>query len=256
MLLTAAAEATRLLDRYGVAHPSEIVLEDIAWDLGVEVSTGRLSGAEAHLVRVGDVGTITVSNLLTDPGAQRFAIAHELGHWQMHRAISQYFFCTDADMKEYRHSGPELEANTFAAELLMPKSMIDPKLLSAEPSWAIIKALTEQFQVAPITAALRYVDLAKQPVMAVFSDRRNVRWWRENRSKMNDVWLESQQPLATDSVAYHHDLAGREDAELAQVPWDAWFPHCRRDEDEELFELAVNIDDRGTVMSLLWAPAR
>jgi hypothetical protein len=134
--------------------------------------------------------------------------------------------------------------------------MIDPKLLSAEPSWAIIKALAEKFEVAPITAAVRYVDLAKQPVMAVFSDRRNVRWWRENRSKMNDVWLESQQSLAPDSVAYHHDPAATQDFELAQVPWGAWFPHCQRDEDEELFELAVDIDDRGTVMSLLWAPAR
>lgn len=256
LLLTAAAEATRLLDRYGVAHPGEIVLEDIAWDLGVEVTTGSLSGAEAHLVRVGDVGTITISNLLSDRGAQRFAIAHELGHWQMHRAFSQYFFCTNEDMKEYRNSGPELEANTFAAELLMPRSMIDPKLLSAEPSWAIIKALAEKFEVAPIAAAVRYADLAKQPVIAVFSDGRNVKWWRENRSKMDGLWLESKQSLAEDSVAYHHDPAGEEIVELVQVPWDAWFPHCRRNEDEELFEMAVSVDDRGTVMSLLWAPER
>ncbi len=256
LLLTAAAEARRLLERYGIAKPDEIILEDIAWDLGVEVTTGSLTGAEAHLVRVGDCGTITVSDQLTDHGARRFAIAHELGHWQMHRAISQMFFCTDSDMKEYRHSGAELEANTFASEMLMPKAMIDPRSLSAEPTWDIIKQLSETFGVAPISAAVRYVDLTKQPVMAVFSDCRNVKWWRENRPRMDGLWLESQQPLAKDSVAYYHAEAGEKAPELIQVPWDAWFPHCRRDEDEELFELAATVDDRGTVMSLLWAPAR
>ena len=103
---------------------------------------------------------------------------------------------------------------------------------------------------------MRYVDLAKQPVMAVFSDGRNVKWWRENRPKMDGLWLESQQPLAQDSVAFHHDPTAEVDHEVVQVPWGAWFPHCQRDEDEELFELAVTVDDRGTIMSLLWAPGR
>jgi hypothetical protein len=222
----------------------------------LEITHGSITGAEAHLVRVGDCGTITISDLLVDRGAQRFAIAHELGHWQMHRASSQVFFCTDSDLREYRHSGAELEANTFASELLMPKAMIDPRLLSTEPSWEIIKQLSERFEVAPITAAVRYTDLTKQPVMAVFSDCRNVKWWRENRPRMDGLWLESQQPLATDTLAYHHSLDGVAVPILNQVPWDAWFPHCQRDEDEELFELVATVDQRGTVMSLLWAPAR
>lgn len=256
LLLTAAAEARRLLDRYGIQKPEEIVLEDIAWDLGIEITIGSLTGAEAHMVRVGDVGMITVSHQLQDCGAQRFAIAHELGHWQMHRSVSQLFFCTDSDMKEYRHSGQELEANTFASELLMPRSMIEPRTLAGEPSWRFIRDLSERFSVATIAAAVRYVDLAKQPVMAVFSDGRNVRWWRENRAKMDGLWLESQQPLAQDSVAFHHVSTAEADHTLVQVPFEAWFPHCSHDEEEELYEFAVTVDDQGTILSLLWAPER
>jgi Zn-dependent peptidase ImmA (M78 family) len=256
LLLTAAAEARRLLERYGISNPDEIVLEDIAWDLGIEVTFGSLSGAEAHMVRVGDVGTITVSDRLLDRGAQRFAIAHELGHWQMHQAASQVFFCTDSDMKEYRHSGQELEANTFASELLIPKAMIEPRVLSSEPSLRIISELSKRFSVAPVAAAVRYVDLAKQPIMAVFSDGKNVKWWRENRPKMDGLWLESQQPLAEDSVAFHCRSTAEVDNEMVQVPWSAWFPHCQRHEEEELFELATTVDDQGTIMSLLWAPER
>jgi ABC-type proline/glycine betaine transport system substrate-binding protein len=39
------------------------------------------------------------------------------------------------------------------------------------------------------------------------------------------------------------------------VPWDAWFPHVPASEDEELFELTAKIDEKGTMMSVLWAPS-
>lgn len=256
LLLTAAAEATRLLQRYGIAHPQEIALEDIAWDLGVEIVAGSLDGAEAHLVRVGDVGTVVLSDRLTNPGDRRFATAHELGHWQLHGANTQVFFCTDSDMKEYRHNGQELEANTFASELLMPKFMLDLKALRAEPSWAMICELSERFSVAPITAAIRYAELASQPVIAVFSDGKNVHWWRENRARMDGLWLESRQAISEDCVVFHEAREKCGDSSLQEVPWEAWFPHIPAREDEELWEFAAPLDDEGTMLSLLWVPSR
>ncbi len=256
LLLTAAAEATRLLQRYGITQPQEISLEDMAWDLGVEIATGSLSGAEAHLVRVGDVGTIVLSDRLTNAGDRRFAMAHELGHWRMHGANSQVFFCTDSDLKEYRHSGQELEANTFASELLMPKFMIDLKALRAEPNWQIVRALSEQFSVAPITAAIRYAELAPHPVMAVFSDGRNVHWWRENRTRMDGLWLESHQAISEHSVVFHEARERSGDTYLQQVPWESWFPHIETREDEELWEFAAQLDDKGTMLAMLWVPSR
>ena len=239
-----------------MASPSEIALEDIAWALGVEVATGSLSGAEAHLVRVGDVGTIMLSDRLVNPGDRRFAIAHELGHWRMHGADSQVFFCTDSDMKEYRHSGQELEANTFASELLMPKSMIDHKALRGEPNWSIVEGLSKQFSVAAITAAIRYAELAPQPVIAVFSDGRNVHWWRENRARMDGLWLESRQTISDESVVFHESESRSGDFSLQQVPWHAWFPHIEAREDEELWEFSATLDDKGTMLSMLWVPSR
>jgi len=256
LLLTAAAEATRLLHRYGITRPEEIALEDIAWDLGVEVAAGDLSGAEAHLVRVGEVGTIVLSDRLVNLGDRRFATAHELGHWRMHGANTQVFFCTDSDMREYRHNGQELEANTFASELLMPKFMLDLKAMRAEPAWSMIQGLSEQFAVSPITAAIRYAELAPQPVIAVFSDGKNVRWWRENRARMDGLWLESQQSISADSVVFYEVQEKRGDNALQQVPWEAWFPHIEAGEDDELWEFAAPLDDKGTMLSILWMPSR
>jgi len=253
--LKASAQALKLLERYGISRPEEICLEDIAWDLGLEISVEPLTGAEAYMVRVGDVGQITLSDRLIEPGSRRFAIGHELGHWQMHRETTQLFFCTPEDLRDYRNSGPELEANTFASELLMPKFMIAPGLLSGEPNWKSIQAITEQFSVLPISAALRYADLVRQAVMVVFSDGTNVKWWRESRPRMDGMWLESRQPLSADCVAFHLARGERVDQSMVKVRWEVWFPHLLADEDEELFEFAAMIDDKGTVMSLLWAPS-
>ncbi len=99
------------------------------------------------------------------------------------------------------------------------------------------------------------MGLAKQPVIAVFSDGRNVRWWRENRQRTGGLWLESQQSLAVDSVAYHVKDSPDHMPVLEQVPWDAWFPHVRSNGDSELFEIAAPMDDEGSMLSLLWMPS-
>ncbi|MEM9814867.1 MAG: ImmA/IrrE family metallo-endopeptidase [Cyanobacteria bacterium P01_D01_bin.6] len=60
---------------------------------------------------------------------QRFTIAHELGHYLMHRNISNIFF--DEALVFFRDKEAaegtklqEIEANAFAAELLMPESLL------------------------------------------------------------------------------------------------------------------------------------
>ena len=130
----AVALAAKLLESFGICRPDEICLEDIASVLGIVIETRPLKAADAHLLRVGDSGTITISEkIAVDPCRARFAIAHEMGHWMLHKDKSQHFLCTTEDLRDYKSSPLELEANTFAAELLMPRRMIPdsiPILLS------------------------------------------------------------------------------------------------------------------------------
>lgn len=137
----------------------------------------------------------------------------------------------------------------------MPKHLINAKRLSDEPTWDHLQWLVKEFEVATISAAIRYVELAKQPLIAVFSDGRNVRWWRENRQRTGGLWLESQQELAIDSVAYHAKDGSDQTPSLEQVPWEAWFPHVQTGSDRELFELTAPLDEDGTMLSLLWIPS-
>ena len=254
-LLTASFRAQKLLETYGIKSPAEIILEDIAWALGIEVVTSSLSGAEAHLVRVGNAGTITLSNTIKEEGQRRFAIAHELGHWELHKDISQVFFCSEADMRQYQNSGPEIEANTFASELLLPKTMINPSTLKAEPDLDIIRTWSQTFNVSLTSAAVRYAGISRQPVMVVFSDGTQVHWWRRNEDRLAGLWFESEQRLGSCSIAADLNKNPTQAGVMSPVDWSAWFPHIE-DKGEELFECALQLHPYNTIMSLLWLPSR
>src|ERR1043166_4148878 len=137
-LIRAQGAAFRLNKRFAVTQPGELDLEAAAMALGVLVFVGRLDGAAARLVRQGSKGIIRISDRITVSGGQRFAAAHEIGHWEMHGEYSQLFLCTESDMRDYDRSPLEIEANTFASELLMPSVLIRPLCQDADPSLTLV----------------------------------------------------------------------------------------------------------------------
>lgn len=66
------------------------------------------------------------------PGRRRFTIAHELGHWQLHRGDEHAVFCRAAAIDPAAAAKPdrpplpvaEEEANGFAAAVLMPARLV------------------------------------------------------------------------------------------------------------------------------------
>jgi len=135
----AGGEAEWLWKLYGFTKPNELILEDLAFARGVIVTDGPLEKMEARLVRSGDKGIIRISQNVSYVGQRRFAIAHELGHWQLHEKISQFFACTSDDMvASYKTSPQEGEANIFAANLLMPSNLFVDRANNKEFSFKTI----------------------------------------------------------------------------------------------------------------------
>lgn len=252
--LVASARATKLLERYGVTTPRDIRLDDIAWDLGIEISYLPLKGAAAHLVRIGESGAITVNQGIVEEGSRRFAVAHELGHWILHPGLSQVFLCTTDDLRDYEKSVPELEANTFASELLMPRFLLPKELWRHESTLWQAQRIASTFDVTVTSAAIRWTQVANEPVFVVFSDGSNVGWWRRHEPKVAGVWLESKQTISVESLAH---AIGRGDnvagATTIEVPWEVWFPHldsrCK-----SLWESSMKLGNYGTVVTILWIP--
>ncbi len=248
-LVRAQGAAFKLSREYGFAHPRDIRLEDIAMDRGVLVITGGIAGCEGRLVRKGKQGIIRVRNALPEVGRQRFAIAHEFGHWELHDS-SQWFVCSSADLRDYERSPIETEANTFASEFLMPSHLIRPRCEKAVPSLQLIQGLAEDFNVSLTAAAIRFIRESRHDCVLVQSNNREIQWWVRKKDRFG-VWFRSRQPLDRQCLAWYAFDGEPLTEEMEQVPTEAWFPELPADLDFEVFEQSMKLGRYNAVLTLL-----
>ena len=158
----ARGRARRLLDDRGVKAPP-IPVERIARSLGIRVEYAPLDGDLSGLAHIRNDVPIIGINTLHAPNRQRFTLAHELAHVLLHSSELERSVHVDRgplrrDARAAEGLDPiEIEANTFAAELLMPPSLIASVLggrsVDLEDDEAVV-ALAKRFRVSP--AAMRY----------------------------------------------------------------------------------------------------
>lgn len=248
-LAQAEAAAARLIREYGIVAPSQIIVEDIAMDLGVLTRVAPLTGAEAHLLRKGNRGVIRVSDRIAEPGRRRFAIGHELGHWELHAMQVPAWLCTSDDIHAYRGTDREIEANAFAAELLMPGSLLRPRLRRGI-SLSLVCELALGFQTTLTATAVRMVDESREDCYVVFSRDGRVTWWRGGRNDRG-LWIRRTQEIDPNSRAYACGTLPANSAGMCAVPPEAWFPGAQDLDDMEVWEESVLLGDYDIVLTLL-----
>jgi Zn-dependent peptidase ImmA (M78 family) len=247
----ARGAAAGLIKRFAFTKPEEIVVEDIAMTRGVLVIAGNLHGSEARLVRRRNKGIIRVRDDIPDGGRKRFAVAHELGHWELHGDISQFYACSEADLRNYSGSAPEIEANAFAGELLMPTTLFRPMCRSVEPRLCAIKELADKYGTSLTSTAVRFVEENKENCIVVFSENGKVTWWRAKENS-SSTWIDPHQKIHQDSAAWEcfHDGVGI--TRMQRVPADAWFQNLRYRKRLEVYEQSMKLDGYSAALILLW----
>jgi Zn-dependent peptidase ImmA (M78 family) len=253
--IAAVGEAFRLWRRYGFADPSELVLEDLALAHGVLVLEAPLDSAEARLLRKGSSGLIRISDRIPEPGRKRFAVAHELGHWFLHAKISQVLACTSEDMlAKYKGSDAEIEANYFAAELLMPKKMFIQRVGGKRPSVALLKQEAGFFLTTLTATAFRWMELTDEYCAVVFSEGGKIRWWTASEALDGIFWLDAGAALSPYSLAGAYFKNGVAATAPERVDAEAWVEDTQRLGESTLIEEIFVMERYGQVMSLLCFP--
>jgi Zn-dependent peptidase ImmA (M78 family) len=140
-----------------------VPVERIAKSLGVRIEYAPLDGELSGLAYVREGVLIVGVNTLHAPNRQRFTLAHELAHIQLHRHELERAVHVDRGSlrrDELAAAGIdpiEIEANTFASELLMPTDLLVAALkgrsVDLEDDEAVA-ALAKRFKVSE--AAMRY----------------------------------------------------------------------------------------------------
>lgn len=164
--------ALALLDRFSIKK-APVDVELIAQRLGIvvvrEPADDELSG---FLLRdPGRKTSILGVNEKHPPNRQRFTIAHECGHFLLHEGevlhVDKQWSGYQIRLRDGQSSAgtdvEEIEANLFAAELLMPLRFLDADLEKLAPislsDEKRIKGFARQYKVSEQALALRLTYL-------------------------------------------------------------------------------------------------
>jgi len=247
--------AERLILELGIDSPEEVDVENIAWTRKALVCYDRLDSAAARLVVNRGLSVITISRAIENRGQQRFAVAHELGHLELHRTRNHLNLCLNDDLEPhpFRHSAiqePEQEANAFASALLMPSALFDPLCLTEKPSMRLISGLAERFSTSLTATAIRYARLSREACAIVWSHDSKIRWYQGSREFHYHVRVGEQLDKYTIAIEF---FEGRKlPSHPTAVEASCWLAQARFDQDSMIQEDSRALPAHDAVLTLLW----
>ena len=113
--------ADDVFQRFGGPLPVDV--EEIARKIGLQVVHRPASDDQSGMLVVKSGVAMVIANELHSETRKRFTIGHELGHFLMHWKPGREAFFRDGRSSEGVHA-QEIQANAFAAALLMPASVV------------------------------------------------------------------------------------------------------------------------------------
>lgn len=252
-----AIKATQnLLFECGLDSPLELPIEDIARARGVaEVQAIPINGAQGRIIFDGTEAIISYDNGINHEGKRRFVIAHELGHYELHRdRLDRIHTDNEQTLNEWYAKGDhEKEANEFASELLMPSKHFIDLVKGKYFNFGLIKNIAENLQVSITSALLKYRHLGDFPIAIIFCDEEKIRWTAfSDDFVLKFIRIGSNVPV--NSVAYNFyngDELPDEPEPVDPLEWFAEDFKLKHYKDNNFYEQCIRIGNQG-VLSCIW----
>lgn len=246
--------AQNLLSEIGWESPSDFTLLEIANYLNINIKEVPIAGSQGRILINGSSAIITINSALTHERKKNFVIAHEIGHFLMHKNLISIFSDTEKTLSEWHTKGPhENEANSFATELLMPfdafKSFINKKKLSLN----LIENVSEYFNTSLLATFLRYVDIGEFPAMIVYMENNKIIWKKHSYDfPLTFLTIGSEVPEYT--VAGDFFTLGNREEKPEKIEAIEWFPNdykIKYYKNLILWEQCYRVSQKGLI-SCIW----
>lgn len=212
-----------LLQSLGVEEPRDIDVEAIAYYVGLRVKRRCLKCCEAMITGKGNKGIISVVPGVM-PQRERFSIAHELGHWAMHRG--ETVACRSTDIGKFS-KGNEVEraADQYAANLLMPWSLFKAECRGHHRlDLKALKAVSGMFKTSQTATLIRMIDSDVYPTAIMISHGTGGKKWHRAARGIPGYWF-PKADLHSESFAFDllHNANAVDQVFPRKIDADAWF---------------------------------
>lgn len=194
---------------------------------------------------------IIYNNRITSEGRINFTLAHEFGHYLLHRlAHPDGLYCSSDKVAQWdpEYGQIENQANVFAASLLMPRDDFRrqiPARTAADID--MLSACAARYKVSFLAAALRWIEYTEKRAVLVVSRDGFILWAKPSGSALRTgAYFRTKGPpieIPATSLAARPGLVvdPRVGIRLAA---NTWFP-------EEVREMAIHSEQYDFAISLL-----
>ncbi len=143
--------------QYGILIERNVDLEELAAAENLIIEEKPMDRSyNGYIIFNNRCGIIFINKEINDTRVKRFTIAHEIAHFILHRndrSEMQVFEVLEGQQFER-------EADRFAADILMPKEIIEQKL-NKELNLELIKEIADKFNVTYSAMAFRVADVMR-----------------------------------------------------------------------------------------------
>ncbi|MCI1193824.1 ImmA/IrrE family metallo-endopeptidase [Calidifontimicrobium sp. SYSU G02091] len=187
-----------------------------------------ISGFEGSLVRnphdAAEWGILY--NGRASPERRRFTIAHELGHFILHRNTQSRFNC-DKDSVYAGHETLRLierEADDFAGNLLMPGDRLREWISNRRIDLHVLSAIAKRFEVSFEALCIRFIKFTPQRAILVYWDNGYAKYeWRSSSAVRTRARIrrtgDPQEPLPGTLAADASVEQAWDGVELSAATW-------------------------------------
>lgn len=255
--------AIRLRGEIGTDGPDDIPIEDVVVGRGGIIQYKSMGTTDGRIVYGKNISTIFINSDIQYTGRKRFAIAHELGHLEMHKGspvhednVSRlnWFDNTEHRLKK---GIQEYEANQFATEYLMPSDLFNQEAQGYVFDPNLIRELAEDFKTSLTSVAFRYFEANLHPMAMFHIFNGKVKYWKKSNDLKVRIKNFTKLPPPSDSVASEYINANYQPIykrdELQQViSKSTYFELSEYDEDTEFYEYCIVTQSFKNILSIVW----
>lgn len=224
-------------------------------DLGLRISEVPAKGFDGALTRSEghQKGIILVNANTKERSRKRFTIAHEIGHFIIPHHRKRGNVCEDRKVDSFDRSlgQAEIEANEFAAELLLPTTVLRERFALNDISFAQLSAIAAEFETSLTATTRSFLTLTNLPCAMIWSVKGQARWCF--RSDTFRFFLPVADLPANGSLAAGIFNGRDAPSDFTSVRPDAWFDRQAAERVETLLEHSLSLPNYNAVLTLLWA---